>query len=272
MIDPFEEFEFKPLTEGLGFHNKKVDLPSEVRTSGFVKDEFKPTVPQKPAAMINKTEEPKRTWKTESAPEVTTPLPRRDEIIEDLVRNFKTPTDKFGKFIDEQTPTFKAPAPTKTYSSKATAKTTTPSSANRLERETAWEFSPFLIDALLVSAFSLICLIIALYVTKIDLIGSLMAPDADPLFLATIPAIVVGMGAVYAIITRTFMHGTLGELAFDLQIGSTKDQQSNLYPIKVLFRSVVIIATGFVVLPILSLIFQRDFAGQLTGTTLVRKN
>lgn len=269
MIDPFEEFEFKPLTEGLGFHNKKVDLPSEVRASGLVKDELKSAVPQKPASMINKTEEPKRTWKTDSAPEVTTPLPRRDEIIEDLVRNFKNPP---GKFIEEQKSAFKAPTPTKPYGSKATAKTIAPSSANRLERETAWEFSPFLIDALLVSAFSLICLIIALYVTKIDLIGSLMAPDADPLLLATIPAIVVGMGAVYAIITRAFMHGTLGELAFDLQVGSTKDQQSSMYPINVFLRSVVVIATGILVLPILSLIFQRDFAGQITGTPLVRKN
>ena len=35
-MDPFEEFEIKPLTEGLGFHKKSIPLAEQVKKSGLV--------------------------------------------------------------------------------------------------------------------------------------------------------------------------------------------------------------------------------------------
>ncbi len=34
-MDPFEEFEMKPLSEGLGFHKKAVPLSEQVKKSGL---------------------------------------------------------------------------------------------------------------------------------------------------------------------------------------------------------------------------------------------
>jgi hypothetical protein len=39
-MDPFDEFEFKPLTEGLGFHKKAVNLKHSLSESGVLDDEL----------------------------------------------------------------------------------------------------------------------------------------------------------------------------------------------------------------------------------------
>ena len=42
-MDPFDEFEFKPLTEGLGFHKKAEQLKSDVKSTRL--DQEKIAVP-----------------------------------------------------------------------------------------------------------------------------------------------------------------------------------------------------------------------------------
>lgn len=39
-MDPFDEFEFKPLTDGLGFHKKSVNLKEGLKKSGVLQDEL----------------------------------------------------------------------------------------------------------------------------------------------------------------------------------------------------------------------------------------
>ena len=39
-MDPFDEFEFKPLTEGLGFNKKPATLKDQVKTSGLIEEHF----------------------------------------------------------------------------------------------------------------------------------------------------------------------------------------------------------------------------------------
>src|SRR5690242_3597417 len=39
-MDPFDEFEFKPLTNGLGFHKKTVSLKDGLKNSGVLDDEL----------------------------------------------------------------------------------------------------------------------------------------------------------------------------------------------------------------------------------------
>src|SRR5262245_23225989 len=41
-MDPFDEFEFKPLTDGLGFHKKSVNLKEGLKSSGVLQDALQP--------------------------------------------------------------------------------------------------------------------------------------------------------------------------------------------------------------------------------------
>src|SRR5687768_3496716 len=64
-IDPFDEFQFKPLTEGLGFHRKDLDAKSEPE----VEDAFQLPVKQFKARGLDLIDE-------ESPLDFKSPLPR----------------------------------------------------------------------------------------------------------------------------------------------------------------------------------------------------
>ena len=48
MADPFEEFEFKPLTEGLGFHKKADKIKADIRSSDLGTERMSRAIPQVP--------------------------------------------------------------------------------------------------------------------------------------------------------------------------------------------------------------------------------
>ncbi len=74
---------------------------------------------------------------------------------------------------------------------------------------------------------------------------------------------------VYQMMVRIFLGFTIGEWACGLRLGSLKERLSKNYVYQVLLRSVVNFCTGFVVLPLLSLIFGQDLAGRVSGLYLM---
>jgi hypothetical protein len=69
----------------------------------------------------------------------------------------------------------------------------------------------------------------------------------------------------YLVVLRTFVGCTVGEKAFDIRLGLYQERFLLSYPFKVLLRSMLIIASGIIILPVLSWLFKRDLAGDLTG-------
>lgn len=51
-MDPFDEFEFKPLTDGLGFHKKAVSLKEGLKNSGVLEDELQGIPASMPRNML----------------------------------------------------------------------------------------------------------------------------------------------------------------------------------------------------------------------------
>ncbi|MEZ4872416.1 MAG: hypothetical protein R2827_09280 [Bdellovibrionales bacterium] len=49
----------------------------------------------------------------------------------------------------------------------------------------------------------------------------------------------------------------MGEWTFDHQLGRDEEQEEALYPLKVVWRSILIILTGVVILPLLSFVTRR---------------
>ena len=81
-------------------------------------------------------------------------------------------------------------------------------------------------------------------------------------------ALVLAIMQMYVIIARSFFGCTLGEWAFDIQLGKSEDQMNAMYPLKVIARSLIVTVTGLVLLPLVSLIMGEDVAGLASGTQL----
>jgi len=69
----------------------------------------------------------------------------------------------------------------------------------------------------------------------------------------------------YRILARVFYGRTLGEWSSRHQMGLVKQQHSVVYPLRVLFREVICLATGIFLFPILSAIFKRDVGYYFSG-------
>ncbi len=76
---------------------------------------------------------------------------------------------------------------------------------------------------------------------------------------------------MYMVVNRAFRGFTPGEWAFDQRCGKTNEMESLTYIPRIALRSLVVIATGFVTMQILSYLFNKDVAGQISGVTLFRK-
>lgn len=67
------------------------------------------------------------------------------------------------------------------------------------------------------------------------------------------------------IFLRGFNGATIGEWTCSLRLGQPWQRLQSGYILKVLLRTTLIMATGIVTLPLLSLLFKRDLAGDISG-------
>lgn len=264
-MDPLDDFQFKPLTEGLGFHKKKPE--SATAASAQVPSSSQPVTQSQFAS------------RNDQSP-LETPLPRRRQdrartipTIEDEVSPGNTAVDEILKTLNKkkdiafvQKPEIQKQIAKQTSAvSKKVAPTA--SVANEIP-----SFMAATLDAMLIVAASLLCLIVMLTITKVDLIGNLSRPDEDNMVYISTIALFMGVTFIYMVIHRVFMKATPGEWAFDQQLGTEDQIHEPIYSLKVIARTLLVMATGFVVLPLLSMLFGRDLAGAWTGAPLTRKN
>lgn len=248
-MDPFDEFEFKPLTDGLGFHKKKAATANSQTTA---------SIPQ------TATSTRRATFEEEAIENLLPPLPRKNSSTE------TTPTqDNSNSTVDEILKTLRQNQRLDFDTTKRTTKKTATTAEEYVL--TNWNFSSTFLDSMLIVASSLLCMIILLVITKADLIANLTQPDEAGLIYLSTLAMFAGVTFIYMTVNRVFMGATPGEWAFDQRIGKPEEMTSPYYVLKVIARSLIVMATGFVVMPVLSLIMGRDVAGSITGASLYRK-
>jgi hypothetical protein len=73
---------------------------------------------------------------------------------------------------------------------------------------------------------------------------------------------------LYMITTRFFLGSSIGEAACDIRLGNPQERLSTWYFIRVVLRATIVVVTGVVLLPLLSLIFGRDIPGAVSGLKL----
>lgn len=251
--DSAEDFQFKPLTSGLGFQKKSLQTESALQHAVMQIS----TQPEIAKLEIHEALTPaKIPTQIPSTPKQNKTEPGTSEKVETILKNLR---DRRLNF--EETLKFPQPPPKTTVKNKES-----------VFFQSSFDFSAGLLDSMLVLSLCLTALISLIFVTGADLFQSLMNPDPQGAVYIALAAVIVGFSFIYLMATRAFLGSSLGEWIFDQQLGTQDDQVSASYTYKVALRSLVVIATGFVLLPILSIIMNRDLPGQITGLRLIKKS
>ncbi len=298
-MDPFDEFEFKPLTDGLGFHKKSVSLKDGLKQTGVLEDELQSVPMTIPKGISDALNSAKGTLKKHSFEDVlsalektplsrgplsdlqfTEALPREKEKREamevELPRPVQSPFPRPDAF---KGPTLKrAPTVGPAKSAKqtelnnvGTRRGAADSPQRKLMIAASVSFESTFLDAIIVMAISMVFLIALLVVTKVDL-GQVMSNlDKDIMTQISFAVLFVAVMQMYVIVSRSFFGRTIGEWTFDLQLGRDEEQRLEVYPLRVAFRCVLNVLTGLIVLPLLSAVMGRDLAGRISGVQLYRQ-
>lgn len=241
--DQDDDFEFKPLTEGLGFHKKAQDKqekqsPKNSNSLKFQADQsmdlsINPPLPRKGFDSV-------QSLKKSPAPATTV-----DEIL-------KTLNEKRNIDFQSEKQKLNEPAPV-------------------VWKKTTWDVSASLLDAMLVTATTLLCLIVLLVVTRVDLFANLYNPDAQGMVYLSLFGLVASVTWIYLVGHRVFLGFTPGEWVFDQRLGTPEQFGTAEYALKAITRSTIVLFTGLIVFPIISLAMNRDYLGQLLGIELVKR-
>lgn len=124
-------------------------------------------------------------------------------------------------------------------------------------------------------------LLLALTSFSVVIFSILMKTSARHLILEVFsqPRIGVVFGFLFALIfwcylifMRVFNGATFGEQSCSLRLGQPMQRMQSNYILKVALRTTLIMITGVLPLPILSLFFKRDLAGDVSGVKIYSLN
>jgi hypothetical protein len=257
--DPFEEFEFKPLTEGLGFHNKEVHQHSKSMHDFNSKLAFRSpnlkfdTTPEATTGLNSPL--PRNTHSTNfkidmPTPRITRPQINVPEIEDDSIAKAQTAVNEILKNLNHKKQTEDALAKNK---KRLIWKSTTPSI-----------LAAFL-DSMLVVAGFLLMLIAMLTITKVDLISNMTHPGENYFIWTATAALFAAVTLIYMTVFRTYLGYTPGEWAFDQRCGTETQQATAIYVLKVTARTLLVMATGFLPITLISMALRTDLIGVITG-------
>lgn len=275
--DPFEEFEFKPLTEGLGFHSqaKKADTKSEAA----------------PPAKLDLKIDSKPDLKFEARREE-----RRQDVnlVDDLLDLNTLKTTKMDQPL-LRTPLLKrpktgkeAPAPAPAtpkvdevlkglnknnwdFENQKTQRKSLKAQPEYIYRPSGYDISALVLDTMLVAAGFLGSLIVLLMVTQVDLVAAMTTASTEILLLSS-GSLIASICWIYLTVNRLFLGATPGEWVFDQRLGAASEQGRAAFSLKAIGRATLILLTGVVTLPILSLLMGRDILGRWMGLELHQKS
>lgn len=306
-MDPFEEFEFKPLTKGLGFHKKSAELKRQMldgaaasapRTAhdlptsplldeeDLVSDVKEPKSQKEAYADLLKALEKPMSFdeeKQDSTLEISEPLPREESgssmdalggttmDLPDMNMPALPPMSEMPEMVENvsKEPTFEE------KKAQLFGKTTQRGASNapkiKILEPASIGIPAGILDAIFVVALSLIFLVSLILVTGVNLSSVIMNTQTDLTTQLSMGVLFIAVMQMYVIVSRSFFGRTLGEWTFEMQLGDDNQHQMSSYPLRVLLRSLITILTGVILLPTLSLLFGKDLAGAMSGLQLYRQ-
>lgn len=243
MADPFEEFEFKPLTSGLGFH-KKNRTDTVDNSLNFT------------SASMDLLDNP-----LDHQSPLQPPLPRNNKF------QFKAPEmDDSSAAVEEILETLRSKK-TETSKSNVTPRKTAPI----IYKAGLQNISAFVLDGMLVLAATLLCMIVVLSITKVDITASLFSSEPNAWLYAGTFALFALVSFIYLVVHRIFLGATPGEWAYDQRIGYPDQLGTAGYAIAVIARAAVVVLSGIILLPLVSIFMKRDLVGDLSQTQILER-
>ncbi len=143
-----------------------------------------------------------------------------------------------------------------------------PSRKRKGYRLALWSLMASIIDGLVLIAISCAFLVLFSLLMKTSanvVIKSYFHTESQIMLLVQIYA---GSAWVYLIATRVLTGSSIGEWACNIRLGQPHERLETRYVLRVLARSTLIVVTGVVILPALSLILGGDLTGKLCGLRL----
>lgn len=258
-----DEFQFKPLTKGLGFHPKKEStsaagntssmMPSNARlgTKSFSQNNSlnasQGMVPQSSAAMTPAAGAPRSL-------RLDTPLPRPETRKAPVAPSTQNQTvDNILKNLNDKN---------RGLNFQDKGQNLSP------YLQTAPSLAAGFLDLLLITALSLLYLMTLIFTMKLDLIKS-VTEGGTSVWLSTAGVFFV-VGFVYYVTQRMFIGCTLGEWAYEQRLGLPDEMKKPTYSLKVFYRQVLLMVTGVVIIPLISWAVGRDMGG-ISGLCTYRK-
>ncbi len=251
--DPFEEFEFRPINEGLGFHRKQ-------KANSLIANST--NQPSKDLQSTQKNSSP--LFQSEII--FQSPLPRPETRSRP---SFQVPTIEDDSIAKAQTAVNEI---LKTLNHKRQIDFVNDTAKQKTEyKNSKPQLFASVLDGMLVASAFLLSLIIMLSITKVDLFLNLSHPQTSQMIYVATLALFLSIYFIYMVVNRAFLGFTPGEWAFD-QVCGRKGQDDELTFIpKLVFRTVLVAMTGFIILPFLSFLFNKDMAGEISGISLFQK-
>lgn len=138
-----------------------------------------------------------------------------------------------------------------------------------LEKPIALHFGAAVLDALVGVGLGCVLLAISLAITNANLVALLENSQTDTVTIATLGLLFLAGGLLYVLAARSFMGATLGEWSYEVRIGKSQARRRWYYPVQILWRGLLVTASGFILFPLISAIAGRDVLKYLTGVELV---
>lgn len=240
--DLFEEFEFRPLSTGLGFHKRnessasttdsvsdtavvKMPLPrnqSKTAESPFV-DNLKAVYQEKASQRIKQN----RVWDIE------------DKIIEPSVTSGAVPS------VDAQT--------------------------DVVWRKSFFDLTALLIDSVIISAIFMFSLALMHIAAGIDVLSVLAANTLDQGLVTAMVVLLAAIGWLYMVSSRASAGQTAGEFIFDHRLGLPEQFSESSYIWRMALRTTLMFATGLIIFPLIEEITGKDLLAKLLNLQHYRK-
>jgi hypothetical protein len=275
--DPFEEFEFRPINEGLGFHRKQQKGNQASATSSANSFQMNSQSSTANETSMSSSKASTRVPQTAAAGTLSSPfkaaLPRHD-IKGDIATTKKSATFQVPTIEDDSI----AKAQTavneilKNLNQKRQLDFVNETEKQKVQlKKSKPQLFATVLDGMLITAAFLMTLILMLSITKIDMVLNLTHPETSGMVYLATAALFLTVNFIYMVVNRAILGYTPGEWAFDQQCGQNGENESVLFILKIAARSLVVMATGFVTLPFLSYLFNKDMAGDISGAALFQK-
>ncbi len=254
----FEDFKLEPLSEGLGFHKKKVNLDSEVKKAGFVDEKLTLNIPVSSSIPI----QPKKTnmmGGTSQPGQHNKPLFKNHASTQkQLSSHANSSSNTLAPFKDRSVKFSELSSKDREVSSLLDNKVSSNVGVKFHEVECSHSFTALVFDFFVVSGLFLTASFMLFVVTDLNMDVFLTGLARDPITQGMMATLFFSISIFYLVLSRSVTFCTLGEWALDMKLGNEKHRSSVFYPIKVFLRSFIILITGVLPITLLSLVRRKD--------------